>query len=123
MLARVSPDPRQLKRMKTIIYDYKLLYFNVSAGTVKDVDIKGKKHVLVDAIIGVDEEENIDIFGFMVRKGKTDYEGIFHQKYNPTTETFVTGDSKKADYVFSKTEVPEFRAPHLAKKLFRTVQL
>lgn len=115
MLARVSPDPRQLKRMKTIIYDYKLLYFNVSAGTVKDVDIKGKKHVLVDAIIGVDEEENIDIFGFMVRKGKTDYEGIFHQKYNPTTETFVTGDSKKADYVFSKTEVPEFRAPHLAK--------
>ncbi|MCK9256223.1 MAG: hypothetical protein M0P36_10615 [Bacteroidales bacterium] len=115
MLARLSPDPRQLKRMKNIIYDYKLLIFNVKDVTVKDIDIKGKKYILVDAIIGVDEEEFVDIFGFMVRKGKTDYEGIFHQKYDPVKGAFVVGDSKKADYIFSKTEVPAFRAAHLTK--------
>ncbi len=115
MLARVSPDPRQLKRMKTIIYDYKLLMFNAADGVVSAIEVKGKKLVLVDAIIGLDENENVDIFGFMVRKGKTEYEGIFHQKYNPKTKTFVTGDAKKADYVFSKTETPEFRAERLTK--------
>lgn len=115
MLARVSPDPRQLKRMKTIIYDYKLLIFNAADGTVNSVDIKGKKYILVDAIFGVDENENVDVFGFIVRKGKDDFEGVFHQKYNPTTKTFVTGDSKKADYIFSKSEAPEFRADRLTK--------
>ncbi len=115
MLARVSPDPRQLKRMKTIIYDYKLLMFDAAQGTVSNVEIKGKKFILVDAIMGVDADENVDIYGFMVRKGKTDYEGVFHQKYNPKTKAFITGDSKKADYVFSKTEIPEFRSERLTK--------
>jgi len=115
MLARISPDARELKRMKNIVYDYKLLSYNVVDGTVSKVDIKGKKFILVDAIIGVDENEQVDIYGFMVRKGKTDYEGIFHQKYNPVTKTFATGDAKKADYVFSKTEVPEFRSERLTK--------
>jgi len=115
MLARVSPDPRQLKRMKTIIYDYKLLIFEVATGIVTDVEIKGKKFILVDAIIGVDEEEKVDVFGFMVRKGKDNYEGVFHQRYDTRLKQFVTGDSKKADYVFSKTEIPEFRADRLMK--------
>ncbi len=115
MLARVSPDPRQLKRMKNIIYDYKLLIFNVKEGSVSSVEIKGKKYILVDAIMGVDDEENVDIFGFMVRKGKTEYEGIFHQKYSTVLNSFVGGDSKKADYIFSKTEIPEFRALRLTK--------
>ncbi|HNQ67009.1 MAG TPA: hypothetical protein PKN32_01415 [Bacteroidales bacterium] len=115
MLARISPDPRQLKRMKTIIYDYKLLIFEVATGIVTDVEIKGKKFILVDAIFGVDENENVDIFGFMVRKGKDNYEGIFHQRYDTKLKQFVAGDAKKADYIFSKTEIPEFRADRLMK--------
>lgn len=115
MMARVSPDPRQLKRMKTIIYDFKLLIFKASEGVVDAVDIKGKKMILVDAIIGIDENEKVDIYGFLVRKGKEEYEGIFHQKYDPKTKTFATGDAKKSDYTFSKTEAPEFRAERLVK--------
>jgi hypothetical protein len=115
MVARIAPDARQMKRMKNIVYDYKLLIFDEKSGNIKDIDIKGKKFILVDAIIGVDEEENVDIFGFMVRKGKDTYEGIFHQKYNTKTDSFVLGDAKMADYVFSKTEIPEFRADRLTK--------
>jgi hypothetical protein len=115
MLARVSPDARQLKRMKTITYEYKLLVFDATAATVTPYDIKGKKFVLMDIIFGVDGDENVDIYGFMVRKGKENYEGIFHQKLNTKTKQFVAGDAKKADYVFSKTELPEFRADRLVK--------
>lgn len=116
LIAKILPDERAMKRMKDIIYDYKLLIFNQATGNIQDVDIKGKKFILVDAIMGIDEEENVDIFGFMVRKGKDTYEGIFHQKYNPKTQSFITGtDTKKADYVFSKTEIPEFRDERLTQ--------
>ncbi|MDR2010058.1 MAG: hypothetical protein LBQ22_06210 [Bacteroidales bacterium] len=115
MLARISPDPRQLKRMKTVVYDYKILVFDAATGNVNGYDTKGKKMQLVDVIFGLDTEENIDIYGFLVRKGKTNYEGIHHQKLNTKTGQFFSGDAKKADYTFSKTELPEFRAERLSR--------
>ncbi len=117
MLARISPDPRQLKRMKTVVYDYKLLVFEVASGNVKGYDAKGKKMQIMDIIFGIDDEENVDLYGFLVRKGKTNYEGIYHQKLNTKTGQFFGGDAKKADYTFSKTELPEFRAERLSKYL------
>jgi hypothetical protein len=115
MMARVSPDARQSKRMKNISYEYKILKFDVANGNVDAYDIKNKKFELVDLIFGIDDNENIDAYGFLVRKGKTNYEAIHHQKINTKTGQFITGDSKKADYLFSKTEVPEFRVERLTK--------
>jgi len=114
MLAKIEPDPRRAKRMKVLIYDYKLLRFDNLTKTVDEFEVKGKKYILVDAIFGLDNEENVDIYGFLVRKGKTNYEGIFHQKLNTQTKEFMTpGDAKKADYMFSKTEKPDFRSERL----------
>lgn len=115
MLARVSPDARQLKRMKNVVYDYELLMFEIASGNVNSYDIKNKKFQLVDVIFGMDDNENIDAYGFLVRKGKTNYEAIHHQKLNTKTGQFFSGDAKKSDYVFTKTEVPEFRADRLTK--------
>jgi hypothetical protein len=114
MLAKIEPDARKAKRMKVLIYDYKLLVFDNLTKTISEYIIKGKKYILVDAIFGLDEEENVDIYGFQVRKGKTNYEGIFHQKINSQTKEFeIAGDAKKADYMFSKKESPDFRAERL----------
>jgi hypothetical protein len=115
MLARISPDANKAKRMKTLIYDYKILMFDVFTGVVSEVEIKAKKSIIVDAIFGIDENENVDVYGFMVRKGKQELEGIFHVKYNTKSKQFVTGDAKKADYVFTKAEIPAFRAERLTK--------
>lgn len=117
MLAKISPDARTAQRMKTIVYDYKLLTFNVTESSVKQYDIKGKKLQVFDAIIGVDDDENVDVFGFMVRKGKNQYEAIYHQKLDNKTGKWKMGDAKKADYIFSKRDLPEFRAERLSKNI------
>lgn len=117
MLARISPDARAAQRMKNIEYDFKLLVFEDSKGAVSSFDIKGKKLLVSDAIFGVDENNDVDIFGFMIRKGKTNYEAIYHQKLDMKTGKFKGGDAKKADYVFTKKDLPEFRADRLAKNM------
>ncbi|MDR2836500.1 MAG: hypothetical protein LBV69_09995 [Bacteroidales bacterium] len=117
MLARISPDARTAQRMKTVICDYKLLVFNATNGNITPYDLKGKKLQLFDAIIGVDENENVDVFGFMVRKGKDTYEAIYHQKLDKKTGKFRMGDAKKSDYIFTKKDLPEFRASRLSKNM------
>lgn len=113
MLARISPNASQLKKMKTITYTYKMLMFNAKDDEVAALEVKGKKNVLVDPIFGVDENENVDVYGFLVPKGKTNYMGIYHQKIDTQNKSFINGDSKKADYVFSKVEQNDFRADRL----------
>lgn len=116
MLAKIEPDARRAKRMKEIIYDYKLLIFDNTTKVVEQYEVKGKKYILVDAIFGLDDEENVDIYGFLVRKGKTNYEGIFHQKLNTKTKEFeMPSNSKQSDYMFAKTEAPDFRSERLLK--------
>jgi hypothetical protein len=116
MLAKIEPDARRAKRMKEIIYDYKLLVFDNTTKVVEQYEVKGKKYILVDAIFGLDDEENVDLYGFLVRKGKTNYEGIFHQKLNTKTKEFeMPSNSKQADYMFAKTETPDFRSERLLK--------
>ncbi len=117
MLAKIQPDPRKAKRMKVLIYDYKLLRFDNTTKSVDEFVVKGKKYILVDAIFGVDDDENVDIYGFLVRKGKTNYEGIYHQKLDIATKQFRNpGDAKKADYMFTKMEKPAFRSERLLEK-------
>ena len=115
LLAKISPDARAAQRMKTIVCDYKLLVYNPKEAVVKQHDIKGKKLQVFDAIFGVDDDENVDVFGFMVRKGKNQYEAIYHQKLDKKTGKWRMGDAKKADYMFSKKDLPEFRAERLSK--------
>ena len=116
MLAKISPDARLAQRMKTIVYDYEVLVFDVKSGNINRYEAKGKKLQLVDAIIGVDEQENVDIYGFMSRKQKDDYEAIMHLKLNTKEGKFIYGDQKKSDYTFSKTETPQFRAERLTTR-------
>jgi len=114
LLAKIKPDARRAKRMKVLIYDYKLLVFDNMTKTIEEYAIKGKKYILVDAIFGLDDEENVDIYGFLVRKGKTNYEGIFHQKLDTKTKEFAKpGVAKQADYMFPKSEKPDFRSERL----------
>ncbi|MDD2635522.1 MAG: hypothetical protein PHW82_08495 [Bacteroidales bacterium] len=116
MLAKIEPDARRAKRMKVLIYDYKLLVFDNTTKLVEDYDVKGKKYILVDAIFGLDDDENVDIFGFLVRKGKTNFEGIYHQKLNTQTKEFeMPSNSKQSDYMFARSETPAFRSERLLK--------
>lgn len=115
MLAKILPDARRLKRMKNIVYDYKLLVFEEATGSISDFVLKGKKYLLYDAIIGLDADENVDIYGFLVRKGKVNYEAIFHQKYIVATKELKRGDAKKSNYKFAKTESPAFRSERLTQ--------
>jgi hypothetical protein len=116
MLVRVSPSEAQLQKMKIITYDYKMLVFNPAMEDVSTFDVKDKKLVLVDAIFGIDDNDNIDVYGFLVPKGKTTYQAIYHQKFDVKEKKVVNArDSKKACYTFQKTEVPAFNADRLSK--------
>ncbi len=116
MLARISPSEAQLQKMKTVTYTYKLLVFNSSFDMPATFDIKDKKLTLVDVIFGIDENDNVDVYGFLVPKGKTNYQAIYHQKINIKDKKLVNAkDSKKANYVFAKSQIPAFNAERLNK--------
>ncbi|MCF0207385.1 MAG: hypothetical protein HUK15_08155 [Bacteroidales bacterium] len=116
MLARISPTEAQLQKMKIITYDYKMLVYNPKYDDVSTYDVKDKKLVLVDAIFGIDSNENIDVFGFLVPKGKTTYTAIYHQKIDVKEKKLVNAsDSKKAVYNFQKSEIPAFNSDRLNK--------
>jgi hypothetical protein len=116
ILVRISPSEAQLQKMKIVTYDYKMLVFNPAMEDVTTFDVKDKKLILVDAIFGIDDNDNIDVYGFLVPKGKTTYQAIYHQKFDVKEKKPVNArDSKKACYTFQKTEVPAFNADRLSK--------
>lgn len=116
MLAKISPSEAQMAKMKTLTYTYKMLVFDAVHDNIDAYDVKDKKMVLVDATFGVDENDNVDVFGFLVPKGKTNYSAIFHQKINTKDKKNVNPkDSKKGSYLFQKSETPAFNAERLNK--------
>lgn len=116
MLARISPSEAQLAKMKTVTYTYKMLIFDPAFDDVATYEIKDKKLTIVDLIFGVDDSDNIDVYGFLVPKGKTTYQAIYHQKIDVKEKKLVNAkDSKKACYTFQKSEIPQFNAERLCK--------
>ena len=112
-LTQISPDQRRAARMKEIVYDYKLLVFDPVTAGIESFDITANRYELQNVIFGVDEEENVDFYGFMSRRNRTNYEGIFHSKLDLKTKEFDRRGGRNAYYVFERNELPLFRSERL----------
>ncbi len=115
LLAKISPDARRAARMREVIYDYKLYAYEPSAQSVTSYDISANRYELQNVIFGVDDDENVDFYGFMSRRNRTNYEGIFHQKLSLNTGEVDRRGGRNAYYVFERHETPVFRADRLTQ--------
>lgn len=115
LMAQVSPDARRAQRMRHIVYDYKLLVFDPMTETIADYDISANRYELQNVIFGVDENENVDFYGFMSRRNRTNYEGIFHARLDINTGDFDRRGGRDAYYIFERNETPVFRSERLTE--------
>ncbi len=113
LLARVRPDERRAQRMRHIVYDYKFMVFNPVTETMETHDVSANRFELQNVIFGIDDDENVDFYGFMARRNRTEYEGIFHERLDINTMEVDRRGGRDVYYVFERQETPIFRAERL----------
>ncbi len=91
-------------------FEYKIIAYNPKRKEFVSFDIKADKYVPVNAIFGLDKEENLIVAGFFANKTvkiANEFTGAYYMKINPRTQKVETIDPKKYTRVFSKEFIAE----------------
>lgn len=91
-------------------YDYIVLAYNPKRKEFAQFLVKAGKYVPVNAIFGLDKEENLVIAGFFANKTTKyakEFMGAYFMKINPRTQKSVVVDPKKQIRVFSRDFIAE----------------
>ena len=115
MLAKMKPnDERSSRRRGPEVFEYSVLVYDVELSMVTEYPVNVEKYIPQNAMLGVNEQDKtIDIMGFMAKKGKTEYSGIFHERLDLKTKEWATVDRKTTYYNIERNEERDFRAEHL----------
>lgn len=109
MLAKITPEQRRKSNKGQIIYQYRLLVYDIDMKKVDNYDIRAAKFVLKDMMFAIDYDGNADVYATMSRKNKNELEGFFHKRLDIEEGNWMRADSKKANYKFERSEKPSFR--------------
>lgn len=115
LLAKVRPDERRAQRMRQIVYDYEFLIFDPTSETIEEYSVSANRYELQNVIFGFDGDRHVDFYGFMARRNRTDYEGIFHERLNIETMEMDRRGGRDAYWVFERAEAPIFRSERLLR--------
>lgn len=114
MLAKVKPQEERRRRRYAIAYEYKLLRYDVDLVRVDSYDMSVEKYQPKNAWMGVNEKEQVvDIFGFMARKRKEEFSGIYHEQFDLETKEWAPIDRKETYLNFDRNDEFQFRSEHL----------
>ncbi len=115
MLAKLKPnDERSSRRRGPVMYQYSILIYDVELNSVKNYPVNVLKLIPQNAMFGINERDKvIDVMGFVAKKGKFDYTGVFHERFDMKTKEWAVVDRKTTYLTIDKTKLRYFRAPHL----------
>lgn len=115
MLSKMKPvEERRSRRRGPEVFEYSVLIYDVEMSLVKDYPVNVEKFIPQNAMIGVNETDKfIDVMGFMAKKNKTEYSGIYHERFDMKTKEWAPIDRKTTYYTLERTEERFFRAMHL----------
>lgn len=91
-------------------YDYIMISYNPKRKEFAQFPVKADKYTPVNAIFGLDKEENIIIAGFFANKTvkyAKEFMGAYFMKINPRTQKIEVLDPKKSTRVFAKDFMAE----------------
>ncbi len=116
MLAKITPEQRRKRSKGDVIYQYRLLVYDIEMKKVDNYDVRASKYILKDIMLGVDFDGNVDIYATMTRKNKEELEGFFHKRLNIEEGDWMRAYSKKANYLFERSEKPYFRNERVSEQ-------
>jgi hypothetical protein len=115
MLAKIKPaDDGRRRGSGPEVFEYSVLYFDTELSLITDYPINIEKYIPQNAIMGVNEKDNfIDVMGFIAKKNKVEYSGVFHERLNMISKEWEPVDPKTTYYTIPRNEERNFRAMHL----------
>lgn len=119
MLAQMKPkDERSSKRSRgPQVYQYSVLIYDIELSKITEYPMTVEKYIPQNAILGVNEKDKfIDVMGFMAKKNKIIYSGIFHERMDLETKEWAVVDRKTSYYNVARNEERNFRAEHLIEQ-------
>ncbi|MFO7879273.1 MAG: hypothetical protein R6V52_04480 [Bacteroidales bacterium] len=117
MMAKIKQEETRRRRRGPEVFDYNVLFYNVELSKISDFPVNVEKFIPQNAIFGVNEQDNfLDVMGFMAKKNKFEYSGIFHERLDLTTKEWEKVDRKTTYHTFEREEERDFMAQHLTEK-------
>ncbi|MGM0650158.1 MAG: hypothetical protein ACQES1_06575, partial [Bacteroidota bacterium] len=118
MLAKLErEEERRSRRRGPKVFDYSILIYNIELSKVQDYQVEVKKFIPQNAIFGVNEKDKfIDVMGFMAKKNKEEYSGIYHERLYLENKEWAPIDRKETYHTFERNEERNFRAEHLFER-------
>lgn len=91
------------------IYEFIAVHYNTKKDEFKTYEIKLQKNIVSNAVMTLDDKENIVIMGFTGKKNSPEITGTFYKQINPRTYKFMEVDAKNESLPFSPEFNMEFR--------------
>ncbi len=117
MLAKIKPKEERRRSRGPDVFEYSVLIYNVELSKITDYSVTVEKYVPQNAVFGVNEKDNfLDVMGFMAKKNKFEYSGIYHERLDLETKEWAPVDRKTTYHTFERNEERDFRALHLTER-------
>ncbi|MEA3447971.1 MAG: hypothetical protein U9Q98_05915 [Bacteroidota bacterium] len=115
MLSKKKPkEEGRRSRRGTQTFEYSILIYDIPLSKVQEYPVTVEKYIPQNAIFGVNEEEKfVDVMGFMAKKNKEEYSGIYHERLYLETKEWAPRDKKTTYHTFERNEERDFSAGHL----------
>lgn len=114
MLAKLKPQSDKRSRRGPEAFEYSILMYDVELSRVSEYPVSVEKFIPQNAMIAVNEKDKfVDVMGFMAKKNKIEYSGIFHERLDLKTKEWAPIDRKTTYYTMERNEERDFRAMHL----------
>lgn len=115
MLSKIkSEEKKRRKRRGPEVFEYSVLIYDVEMSLVKNFPVTVEKYIPQDAMIGVNETDKfVDVMGFMAKKNKSEYSGVFHERLDLKTKEWAPIDRKTTYHNIERKKERDFRAMHL----------
>lgn len=115
MLAKLKQEDK--RRRGPEVFDYSILHYNLELKKVSDYPMEVTKYEPQNAIFGVNEKDKwVDVIGFMARRNKSEYVGMYHERLNLETNEWEPIDRKTTYHSFERIEERDFRSLHLYER-------